>query len=132
MGKLSREEQWRREGMSFALKVAKEKGIEGLENDLKMRCAVGLPIPVNKKALDECVENIKCNTIDTVVILMAAVLRDEFEFGRGRIQRFMDRFEEKADCIAGDYCTWKDYIETLKEETGIEFSIRENNKNVRI
>lgn len=132
MGKLSKEEQWRREGMSFALKIAKEKGIAGLEEDLRMRGAVGLPIPVSKNALDECVENIKCNTIDTVVILMAAVLRDEFDFGRVRIQRFMDRFEEKADCIAGDYCTWNDYIVTLKAETGIEFSIRENNKDVRV
>lgn len=132
MGKISREEQWRREGMSYALKIAKEQGIEGLEADLKMRGAVGLPVPADKKALDECVENIKCNVVDTVVILMAAVLRDEFEFGRKRIQQFMDRFEEKTECIAGEYCTWMDYIEVLKEETGIEFSIRENSRDVKI
>lgn len=132
MAKISKEETWRMQGMSFALKVAKEKGIDGLEQDLKMRGAVMLPIPIDKKALDECVENIKCNTIDTVVILMAACLRDEFGFGRKRIQQFMNRFESKADCIAEDYCTWQDYIDTLREETGIEFSIRANDRDVKV
>ena len=32
----NREERARREGMSYALRVAKEKGIDGLEADLKM------------------------------------------------------------------------------------------------
>lgn len=34
MAKLSKEEQARREGMSYALRVAREKGIDGLEEGL--------------------------------------------------------------------------------------------------
>ncbi len=45
------EEKARREGMAYALKIAKEKGIEGLEDDLKMRNAINLPIPVSKKSI---------------------------------------------------------------------------------
>ena len=124
------EEKARREGMAYALKIAKEKGIEGLEDDLKMRNAINLPIPVSKKALEECVNNIKNNTVDTFIILLIATLHDEFGFGEKRVQRAVDRFNYKAECIADDYCSWEDYINTIKGELGIECSIRKNDKDV--
>ena len=89
--KWKEEEKARREGMSYALRIAKEKGIEELEKDLNMRKVVDLPIPVSKKALEECIDNIKNNTVDTFVILMIATLHDEFGFGEKRIQRAIDR-----------------------------------------
>ena len=124
------EEKARREGMSYALKIAKEKGIEELEKDLKMRKVVDLPIPVSKKALEECINNIKNNTVDTFVILMIATLHDEFGFGEKRIQRAIDRFNFKAECLAEDYCSWDDYIQTIKDELGIICDIRKNDKDV--
>lgn len=124
------EEKARREGMSYALKIAREKGIEELEKDLKMRKVVDLPIPVSKKALEECINNIKNNTVDTFVILMIATLHDEFGFGEKRIQRAIDRFNFKAECLAEDYCSWDDYIQTIKDELGIICDIRKNDKDV--
>lgn len=32
-----KEEQWRNEGAAYALRIAKEKGVEGLETDLRCR-----------------------------------------------------------------------------------------------
>ena len=124
------EEKARREGMSYALKIAKEKGIEELEKDLKMRKVVDLPIPVSKKALEECINNIKNNTVDTFVILMIATLHDEFGFGEKRIQRAIDRFNFKAECLAEDYCSWDDYIQTIRDELGLICDIRKNDKDV--
>ena len=124
------EEKARREGMSYALRIAKEKGIEELEKDLKMRKVVDLPIPVSKKALEECINNIKNNTVDIFVILMIATLHDEFGFGEKRIQRAIDRFNFKAECLAEDYCSWDDYIQTIKDELGIIRDIRKNDKDV--
>lgn len=131
MGKISKEEQARLQGMSYALKIAKEKGIDGLENDLKMRNIVGLPIPVSRKALNECVANIKNNVVDTFIVLLAATLHDEFGFEEKRVQRAIDRFNFKAECIADDYCTWDDHIQIVKDELNIELSIRTNNKDVK-
>ena len=37
MAKISKEEQARREGMAYALRIAKEKGVDGLEHEIKMR-----------------------------------------------------------------------------------------------
>lgn len=122
----------RNEGMAFALKIAKERGIEGLEEEVKMRGITNLPTSVSRKALNECVVNIKNNVIDTFVILLVATLHDEFGFGPVRAQRAINRFNEKAECIGNDYCTWGDYIEVIKEELGLELNIRENNKDVRI
>lgn len=131
MGKISKEEQARLQGMSYALKVAKEKGIDGLEKDLKMRNIVNLPIPVSRKALDECIVNIKNNVVDTFIVLLAATLHDEFGFGERRVQRAIDVFNFKAECLADDYCTWNDYIEVIKDELNIELHIRTNNKDVK-
>lgn len=128
--KWKEEEKARREGMSYALRIAKEKGIEELEKDLNMRKVVDLPIPVSKKALEECIDNIKNNTVDTFVILMIATLHDEFGFGGKRIQRAIDRFNFKAECLAEDYCSWDDYIQTIKDELGIICDIRKNDKDV--
>lgn len=132
MAKLNKEEQARREGMSYALRIAKEKGIEALEEDLKMRNAVGLPIPLSQKKLDEFSENIKAQMYDCTMILWAVTLRDELGFGEKRIQKVLDRFNKKAECLNEDYTTWKEQIDIIREECNIELAIRENNKNVQV
>ena len=132
MGKISKEEQARMQGMSYALRIAKERGIDGLEKDLEMRNIVNLPIPVSDKALRECVSAIKENTLDTFIILLAATLHDEFGFGEKKVQRAIDRLTLKADCLCDDYCTWDDMIQSIKEELNIELSIRHNDKDVKI
>ena len=131
MARIDKEEQARREGMAYALRIAKEKGIDALEEDLKMRNAIGIPVGVDRKALNQFTENVKFNTVDTMVILMAVTLHDEFGFGEKRVQRAIDRFMFKANCLDEDYTTWQEQIEILKEELGIELSIRANDKDVR-
>ena len=74
MGKINKEEQARREGMSYALQIAKEKGIDGLEEELRFRNALRMPIGVSRKDCDECVNTIKINVVDTVTILAAMTL----------------------------------------------------------
>ena len=41
MARMSKEEQARREGMAYALRLAREKGLDALEADLKMRKGIG-------------------------------------------------------------------------------------------
>ena len=52
MARMSKEEQARREGMAYALSFAREKGLDALEADLKMRNAIDLPLRVSKADLD--------------------------------------------------------------------------------
>ena len=52
-----------------------------------------------------------------------ATLRDEFGFGAKRLQRYIERFEGKMDCINEDYVTWVDIVDNIEEETGVKLSI---------
>ena len=127
MARIDKEEQARREGMAYALRIAKEKGIDALEEDLKMRNAIGLPVGVDRKALNQFTENVKFNTVDTMVILMAVTLHDEFGFGKKRLLEFREIFNNKTDCITNpDWSCWDDQIAIFKEECGIDTFIRQN------
>lgn len=128
----SKEEQARREGMSYALRVAKEKGIDGLEEELKRRQAYNIPIRISNKELQEFTTNAKNMMLDTILILASVTLHDEFGFGHDRLNRFKERFNFKAECIGDSFTDWQDQIDILKEECGLEYSIRFNDKNVRV
>ena len=120
----NKEEQARMEGMAQALRIAKTKGIDGLEADLKMRNITGLPCAVSRAAMDECIMNIKYNVIDTFTILVAYTLHEKFGFGKTRLNRFIHDFNFQAECLDEDYCTWEDQIEILRQECGLDLSIR--------
>ena len=45
----NKEESARREGMAYALRIAKEKGIEALEKELEFRNITNIPIKVSKE-----------------------------------------------------------------------------------
>lgn len=128
----NKEEQARMEGMAQALRIAKAKGIDGLEADLKMRNITGLPCAVSRAAMDECIMNIKYNVIDTFTILVAYTLHEKFGFGKTRLNRFIHNFNFQAECLDEDYCTWEDQIEILRQECGLDLSIRKNDKDVRV
>lgn len=131
MAKMNKEEECRREGMAYALKIAKEKGIEALEEECRFRGATRIPLSVSRSACDEVIRRIKMNTLDTVTILSAMTLHDEFGFGKERIKRFTERFNLKAECIMDDYTNWDEQIAILKEECGLDFSIRKNDTDVK-
>lgn len=120
----NKEEQARMEGMAQALRIAKTKGIDGLEADLKMRNITGLPCAVSRAAMDECIMNIKYNVVDTFTILVAYTLHEKFGFGKTRLNRFIHDFNFQAECLDEDYCTWEDQIEILRQECGLDLSIR--------
>ena len=114
MARMSKEEQARREGMAYALRLAREKGLDALEADLKMRNAIDLPLRVSKADLDKFSDNVKYNTV------LAVTMHDEFGFGNKRIKQMFERFDNKAECIAEDYSTWEEQISIIAEECGID------------
>lgn len=116
----------RNDGLAMALRIAEEDGIEGLRKEIKFRGVTGIHTTLAKKELDQASKQIKEMTLDTMIVLAVATLHDEFDFGQKRCQRFMDRLELKAGCLIDDLATWPDYIKAIKDEIGLELSIREN------
>lgn len=131
MAKISKEEQARREGMSYALRIAKDKGIGALEEEMRMRSAINLPVGVPKTALDEFVIKVKTNILDCVLILMCVTLHQEFGFGQTRCQRAITHLNQLAEDLCDDCATWQEHIEMLEKECNIELAIRSNDEDVR-
>lgn len=122
--KISKEEQARRDGMAYALKVAKEKGIDGLEDEIMRRGCSIAPCTIRQKELDELKKNISDNAIVSITAMSAYVLRWKFGFGDKRINRFKDYVNDLADSIVRDYLTVDDILEELKNDYGIDLSGR--------
>ena len=116
----------RNDGLAMALRIIESDGIEGLRKEIKFRGVTGIHTALAKKELDQASKQIKEMTLDTMIVLAVATLHDEFDFGQKRCQRFMDRLELKAGCLIDDLATWPDYIKAIKDEIGLELSIREN------
>lgn len=132
MANIGKIEEASRQGMVYALRIVKEKGIEGLEEEIKMRNITRAPIAVPRKALDEVVDKIAAQTMDTFLVLTIHTLNDEFGFGQKRCQRFTDRFMSKTECLEEGYVVWNDITEVLKRELNLDLDIRFNDTDVRI
>ena len=119
MGMLSKEELARFSGAEWMVRYIKEKGIEAAEKELEMRGVRGIPLAVKEGDLVRFSTREKKNTIATMILMACMTLRDEFGFGFDRMNRFIDRFNKKTECLVGKYVSWKDIQETIREETGL-------------
>lgn len=126
MGKIDNYATGRAAGMMLARDIVEEGGIEELEKEIRFRNITGINVGISQKELDKASEHIKARTLDTVLVMAVSVLRDEFDFGKVRCNRFIERFNTKAACLMADMATWDDFIQSVKEEMGIEMVIREN------
>lgn len=120
MAKLSKEELARYEGAAWALRLVDSKGFEEAKKELIDRGAYNMPLQVSKADLHNFSEECKTNVLDTVLLLSLYTLRDEFGFGSERANRFKKRFNEKAECLLGEYCVWQDVQDIVKDELGID------------
>lgn len=131
MSNLKKEEQMRREGMAYALRVAKERGVDGLEKELERRNATEVPIRISTSQLKEFSQLVKHNVIFYMGVLTRGVLADKFDFDADQLKIFDENLNFRADCLTEDYTTWKDQIDTLNKDfnlgikdEGIDTTIR--------
>ena len=126
-----KEEAARREGMSYALNIAKKKGIKALEEELNFRNVTNIPVKVSRKQVEAFVEETKQTMFDTILLMSCYALRDEFGFGEKRLKAFKKRFSDYSESLAGGYMTWQEIAEQMKIETKIEFHIRSTDKALK-
>lgn len=119
MGKLSKEEVARYSGANWLIEYAKKNGLEAAEKELEMRGVRNIPLGVNKTDLHKFEVEEKKNTIATILLMACATLHDEYGFGYDRMNRFIDRFNMKTECIVDNYVDWTDIQQTIQEETGL-------------
>lgn len=118
----------REDGLQLALNIVKKKGVKGLEDEIRFRNATQIHTLLDKKSLEIATQKIKEMTVDTVTVLSVAALRDEFEFGKKRCQRYIDRMNLKAECLTEGFVKWNEIVEDIDNDMGIRLRIRRNDR----
>lgn len=128
MAKVNRDYQSRMEGMLFAHKIVKEKGLEELTKEIKMRNILKLDLWARKGEIEEAHQNIAHNCYQTVMVTMLYTLCDTFGFGKARLHRFKDAFDKHTEDIVDldrwgeHYATFQDYARHLTEKYEFDFN----------
>ena len=125
MGKIDDYMSGKKDGL-LAARIVEKDGLAGLEEEIRYRNITGIHTGLARKELEKATTRIKEMTLDTFTVLSVAVLRDEFEFGRKRISRFIERMNLKAECLVDDMVTWKDFTDDIRQDLGIDLRIRRN------
>lgn len=126
MAKVDEYASGRADGLQLALKLVEEGGVEALKQEIKFRNITGINTVMCKKEVEIATNKIKAMTCDTILALSVLTIRDEFDFGKQRCKRFIERFNRKTECLLDDMLKWKDVLDTVRKEMGIDLSIRQN------
>lgn len=119
MSKLSKEELARYQGANWILDKIKAVGIEEAEKDLINRGARNIPLAVKDSDLHKFEQSEKSNTVKSMLLFSIYCMYDEFGLDVEQINKFIARFNKRADYLLKNYVNWKDIQQTMAEETGI-------------
>ncbi len=130
MGKISKEFQWRMEGILHAREVVKKDGLEGLDKEIKMRGFLQAPLVYSKGQIDGWWDELSTNLYATMTTVAGMVLREHFGFGKQRLLKFRNEFQNMTksaldlDYLGSHYVTLEDYANELNEQfdMGIDVS----------
>lgn len=133
--KINKEQQARMNGMQFALKIAKEKGIEALEKEVQFRTGgkefipLGLTEDLVKGVFMELLPEQSSNLQDLIIVETCMALHDEFGFGPERLKRFANKLNYHTMCTTekdirgGYYVRVSDFAEYLNEKCDANFDL---------
>lgn len=128
MGKARKEEQWRLEGIAYALRFLEshDGDLDALRDDLKMRGALNMPLVMSKNEWQVWRNEIYSDVFHQVALIALVVLHDEFGFGNGRrkgesgrLDRYMTKFKSQAESLKQKRVSWTDAEKIVADEFGI-------------
>lgn len=92
----------RNEGMAYALKVAKEHGVEGLERQVMQRGLYKVAIQFTEEEYNKSLDNISERVYNNMLTMAYAVLHDACGYGEKRLKKFKELFDRKV-YLVGEY-----------------------------
>ena len=129
MKKSSKEFEARMQGMLYAHKIAKERGLDELEKEIKLRGILKLDIWADKKEVDELYDTLSTNLYQHMLATVMYSLNREFGFGKDRLMRFKREFDRnvkmlmKLDWMGEHYTTFEDWGIELNQKFGLDFNV---------
>ena len=125
MGKINKEFQWRMQGILHVREVVKKDGLEGLDKEIKMRGFLQAPLVYSKGQIDGWWDELSTNLYATMTTVAGMVLREHFGFGKQRLLKFRNEFQNMTksaldlDYLGSHYVTLEDYANELNEQFDI-------------
>ena len=122
MAKRDKDFENRMIGYMCAYKLAKTEGLEALEKDIKRRNITHLDFTVPPKKIMKDYDTIARRTVTNVMAGALWVLHDVFGFGKQRLHKFRDDFEElmkvlaDIDYLGERYVRLEDFAVELNEK----------------
>ena len=107
-------------GLELALRIVKEDGIKGLEDEIRFRGKANVNLGVEKKVLDKATEPLKELCCQTIRIAFISVLHDEFGFGKKRLRRAVNAFDKLTAYLMHGWLHWLDLVEEITNRMEME------------
>lgn len=129
MAKVSKEFEWRMQGMLYAHKIAKEQGVEALEEDIRTRNFLRAPLNISKKEIDQFKVFLSENLYHTMLTVTLMVLHDHLGFAKKRLLDFKEKFDAMTetifdfDQVGQHYVTLEDYAVYLNEKADLGLDV---------
>lgn len=123
MGRMSKLEQERYGGARWALEKVTALGLEEAKKEFERRGIQNAPLNIETGEIKRFERELRNNCKRTMCALTCMVLHDEFGFGHDRLERFIRRWNFKADCLMDDLVDWPDFVAALKEECDIDVDL---------
>ena len=103
-------------GLKMALAIVREGGIEALENEIKFRERTKINTALCLKEIEDASKDMRGFINEAMIVIWLSVLHDEFDFGKVRLNRAMDRFEQIHAAITDGYAGYCDYLDLLQDK----------------
>ena len=117
-----KEFEWRMQGMVYACRIAQEKGIDYLVQEIKRRGVTKVDLYCTDKVLDDTWNGISENIFNNILITALYVLHNQYGFGKDRLNKFLDALQKATDTLLDldymgeHYATLEDYAVELNEK----------------
>lgn len=111
-------------GLDRALRIVREQGIQGLEDEIKFRNITGIHTNMPKQDVNNLVQEVKDKVVTAYTILAMASLHDNFDFGYIRCRRWWEGVEKGAEYLCKDLATWDDYTKAIADTLGFDIEMR--------
>ena len=118
--------QGRIQGEALGLRLALEAENKGLkvsdyiQADIRFRTLIGLQIPMSRTEIEEATKTLDRYATELEMGITLFTLWQDFDFGKIRINRFMEKRDINTEAINEGSIDWEDVLEVLTKR-GAEF-----------
>ena len=119
MAKSTKEQQAYMNGMAYALKIAKEQGVEGLEKEIEFRGLVNLPLNVSAKELAKVARLHAQDEVMLMVTASATTLTEYIKLPPSRVLDYLKEFSKVAMLFRTNPMAYEKAKERMNRNSGL-------------